>query len=56
MNNQELYDAIALTYQFCAESYKLGSTYAGSDLHKSLFQHLKNLLGLQLDRARIINE
>lgn len=48
MTNQELYDAIAFTYQSCSKG---GDSYLnGTD--RAMLQQLKDLLSVQLDRAK----
>ena len=51
MTNQDLFDAIAFTYQHCQAA---SGNYAVSEKEKNvcMLQHLKDLLAIQLERAK----
>ena len=49
MNNQELFDAIAFAYQSCHTG---SSEQYASGAHRAMLVQLKELLAVQLDRAK----
>lgn len=51
MSNQELFDAIAFTWQ-AAENANKGYSTANNDRARLMYEHLKDLLSVQLDRAK----
>ena len=51
MNNEELMEAIRLTFQQCVDSYKFGSSYAGTDMYKDSLAAMKMLLRVLVQRA-----
>lgn len=54
MNNEELQKAISVMFQNCLDSYKFGNNYAGTDFHKESMKQYKELLEIQLDRAKYV--
>lgn len=51
MSNEELFDAIAFTWQ-AAENANKGYNIANNDRARLMYDHLKSLLSIQLDRAK----
>ena len=51
MNNDELFDAIAFTWQ-AAENANKGYCIANNDRARLMYDYLKALLSIQLDRAK----
>jgi hypothetical protein len=51
MNNEELFDAIAFTWQ-SAENANKGYSVANNDRARLMYDHLKELLAVQLERAK----
>lgn len=53
MNNDKLSAAITAAYERCASTYTSGHLTGNSEAGKIMLDHLKALLAVQLERARI---
>jgi hypothetical protein len=56
LSHQELYDAIAWAYEKAVVAYTNGEATPRTEVGKVLLAHLKDLLAVQLDRARGIEQ
>ena len=56
MTNDELHDAISFAFQCVSQSYIGGYTTSETNAGKCMLQHLKDMLAVQLDRAKNTNK